>query len=538
MKKIILAIATIFVFAALIPNIQPEGEADSFHAYFWYAIHFISQNYFIFILGFILLIVLFIRSVNFDKNYPHHKKFSLASFQVMNAFIVGIFLSYAILLLIAFTELNILSISTLINRNILGIISDTDAIVKTLKKTNYPPQIMAGDKGQNRELVAVARTFTGTDNFYGKYVLSSIPSFLVIPTKFDSSVLLVDNTLIITQLNAKDLEKISPTVSYLLIQKYFLQRKIKSYPDISIMSEQEYKTFRKANFEESLQKISKEIEKYEKQKEATASSLEETKSKLTYYKNLVETSTSTRDTAYRKCLANGKSTLDSCKNILNQYKDISSQNELITALNLRVSSDESKLKEFEEYYNFYTTLGKSVKVLTENVPHELGLFLPKKTIKIVFSTTNSHRIADYLDSLVHEYLHYASYTSDDKKLSDAFFEEGLTEYFAKQIISDDLNVSTNVGYPIFAKIITQMTKRIPESDFEEIYFTKDQNKLEGILDKVYGENFYKNTRLQFLTLQYSTNPKEALQVANDIMKKIGGEPLKEKDLFNSSSDLN
>jgi hypothetical protein len=304
------------------------------------------------------------------------------------------------------------------------------------------------------------------------------------------------------------------------------------------MSEQEYKTFRKANFEESFQKISKEIEKYEKQKEATASSLEETKSKLTYYKNLVETSTSTRDTAYRKCLANGKSTLDSCKNILNQYKDISSQNELITALNLRVSSDESKLKEFEEYYNFYTTLGKSVKVLTENVPHELGLFLPKKTIKIVFSTTNSHRIADYLDSLVHEYLHYASYTSDDKKLSDAFFEEGLTEYFAKQIISDDLNVSTNVGYPIFAKIITQMTKRIPESDFEEIYFTKDQNKLEGILDKVYGENFYKNTRLQFLTLQYSTNPKEALQVANDIMKKIGGEPLKEKDLFNSSSDLN
>jgi hypothetical protein len=136
---------------------------------------------------------------------------------------------------------------------------------------------------------------------------------------------------------------------------------------------------------------------------------------------------------------------------------------------------------------------------------------------------------------MHEYLHYASYISDDKKLSDVFFEEGLTEYFARQIIKDDLNISTNIGYPVSAKILDQMTKRISESELADIYFSKDQDRLEKLLDRTYGENFYKNTGIKFLNLQYASSPDLALKIANEIMKNIGGNPLKEKDLLSTSN---
>jgi hypothetical protein len=80
-----------------------------------------------------------------------------------------------------------------------------------------------------------------------------------------------------------------------------------------------------------------------------------------------------------------------------------------------------------------------------------------------------------------------------------------------------------------------MTKRISESELADIYFSKSQDKLEQLLDRVYGENFYKNTRIEFLNLQYASSPDLALKIANEIMKKIGGNPLKEKDLLSTSN---
>jgi hypothetical protein len=537
MKKIILSIAIIFVFAALIPNIQQEGTVNSLYAYFLYVVNFIVQNYFIFILGFIVLIGVFIQSANFDKSHSLKENFFLSVFQIINAFIIGIFLSYVILLAIAFIELNALSISININKNIMGIVTDKNTIVSMLKRNSHPPQIVAGDKGKNKELVAIASTITGTDNVYGKYIISSIPSFFILPIKkFDSSVLLVDDTLIITQLNAHDIEKISPTISYLLVQQYFFQRKIRSYPQVSIMGKKEYQQYREADFKNNLEKINKEIKKYEKLKASTRLSLEEEKDKLLYYKDIVDKSNLLKESEYKRCLSDGNYSLSYCKNLLEEWEDLKLEKEQIDDLNKKILSDQNKLEEYEEYYEFYTALEKSVAILKGNVPHELGTFMPKNSIKIALNTTNPHATADYFETLVHEFLHYASYISEDKKFSDGFFEEGLTEYFARQIIKDDLNISTNLGYPIIVKIIDQMTKRILESELAEIYFSKDQDRLEKILDQVYGENFYKNSRFLFLTLQYTSDKKQTLQVANDIMKKIGGSPLKEKDLFASSSE--
>jgi hypothetical protein len=78
---------------------------------------------------------------------------------------------------------------------------------------------------------------------------------------------------------------------------------------------------------------------------------------------------------------------------------------------------------------------------------------------------------------------------------------------------------------------------IPESELAEIYFTKDEVALQKALDRVYGDGFYENNQVIFETLQYTSSPKQALKLANDIMKRIGGEPLTEKDLKSNFTSL-
>jgi len=531
MKKIILFLVLIFVFAALIPNLLPEGTSNSLYAYFLYVINFIAQNYFIFILGFIVLIIIFFRFIKFDKNYSLKKNYFLSIFQIVSLLLTAFFISYVVLLVIAIIELNVFSILININPKILGIVTDKNIIIKALKINNYPPKITANEGEGNTEPLRVSGVITGTNSFYGCYVLPSIPNFIIWPTrKSDSSTMLIDNTLIISKLNPVDLQEISPTIAYSLIQNYFPNRRIKSYPKISIMKYDDYLKYRAVDFKNGKIKIDGEIENYKKQIAAVSQLINDEENKISNNKNILEKS----GLEYKNCLSNGNYSLLYCKNLLNNF-NLESLNSQINNLNTKLVTDQNKLKDDNDYYDFYVGLGESLQSAQGGIPREFGTFIPKDVIRIAFNTEDSsHTIADYLETLLHEYLHYSSYVSDDRKLDDVFFEEGLTEYFARQIIKDDLNVSTNIGYPVSAKIFQQMTKRILESELADVYFSKDQAGLETLLDRVYGQNFYNDTRLAFLNLQYSSNPNQVLMIANGVMKKIGGDPLSEKDLLSTN----
>src|SRR5205807_2076699 len=118
-----------------------------------------------------------------------------------------------LLLFIAFLELNILAVLININPNVVGIETNQNIIVSTLKTNNRPPEILASDTDQEKVLLAVATATTGTDSFYGNYLLPSIPRFLVISIQQPRShVMLIDNTLIITEIDPIELQKISPVI--------------------------------------------------------------------------------------------------------------------------------------------------------------------------------------------------------------------------------------------------------------------------------------------------------------------------------------
>lgn len=226
-----------------------------------------------------------------------------------------------------------------------------------------------------------------------------------------------------------------------------------------------------------------------------------------------------------------------CQKILDVWSgtlDTLSKDE--NALNAQKQKDQQLLKDYEYYKDFFSAQQTLIGLTSTNIPSELGVFTPPDSIKIVVNSKSSHSIGDYFETLAHEYLHYASYTAG-KRLDSSFFEEGLTEYFARQTIQDTLQVDTNIGYPVAVKILSDLTNRIPESDLADIYFSKDQAGLEKTLDLTYGDTFYKETITLFESLQYTSDPQQVLQIANTILKKIDAQPLTEKDLFSKESNL-
>jgi hypothetical protein len=285
-----------------------------------------------------------------------------------------------------------------------------------------------------------------------------------------------------TQIAPNDVTNISPLIGYVFLKSYFPLRQIKHYPTVEIMKRDEYANYRKNETKKKIEKVDLQIKK-------------------------IDTYVSSISAA-----------------IKNNKKFDTRENKKI-------------LSDYQYYEDFYKKQKNVLQIQAEKVSHENGLFVPENSIKLVFNSSDVHGVADYFATVVHEYLHFASFVSNEKRFENSFFEEGLTEYFARNAIKESLDTSTNLGYPVQVKIIKEMTNMITESELADLYFAKDEEGLEKALDRVYGDDFYKNNSVLFETLQFSSDPKQTLKLANEIMQKIGGQPLTEKDLYSTESSL-
>jgi hypothetical protein len=313
------------------------------------------------------------------------------------------------------------------------------------------------------------------------------------------------------------------------------------------MNSAEYSTYRKNDADRKSTLIDIQITSIEDTISSISGTIQTDKDNILSNQTIVKQQFSERDTEYRACTSAGKYISGTfirtypeteCKSRLSEWnKKINLTNNDILLLDQKSIFDKNQLIQYQYYAALFKIQKKLLQLSKENIPHELGAFEPESTLAIALNTGSAHTVADYFETLTHEYLHYASYISPQKMLNDTFFEEGLTEYFARMTIQNDLDTSTNLGYPVFVKIITQMTVLIPESELADIYFSKDEAGLEAALDRVYGEDFYKNNRILFITLQDTSDPKQILTIANQIMKKIHGNPLQEKDLYSTTSKL-
>lgn len=494
-----------------------------------------------------MIISLFLaRSYKTHKHYPFFKKYLFSLLHTSVIVIVGFFLSYIFLLIIACAQLNFFSIIIRINPKLLGVTTNRNLIVKEVKTTPIPLEIFSSDREQKRILFAIGEATSGTENLYGKFLLPSISRFFLLPIeKPDGGMLLVDNILIFTELNTTDIQEVSPYLAYSFIKQYFPNRYIKFYPKTYIMDRKKYLAFRQNDGKNKLAKVEEQIKNSEDSISSFSAELDSNKNDLEKAQENVKNIYSQREEKYKDCYSAGlyknkafvrTFTDDYCKNIFNGFEDaIKDANTTVDSLTQKIKDNEAKLSEAQKYALFFKTQRNIVKIQSNNIPHELGVFTPDNILEIALDTSNPHAIADYFETLTHEYYHYASY-SKNNRFADLFFEEALTEYFARKTVENSLNFSTNLGYPVHVKIMSEIMKSIPQSDLAEIYFTKNEARLEATLNSVYGKRFYEDTRTLFATLQFTSDPKQILSLGNKIMQKIGSPPLKEADIYSAYSN--
>ena len=481
-----------------------------------------------------------------DKT-THHKHYGKLFVQSMFAIGIGSVLSFVLLIGIAWLQLNAISLLLRVNPSILGIIDNTSAITKALQNQTNPPDILPSNPDAKQQLVAIAHATVGTSNFYGNSIVGSIPSWSVIaPATTFPSAFLLDNILIINTLDTKTLGSLSPVLGHVLVQTYFPLRMIKQAPDIQVMTPQTFTKLQQQTNTQKAKQLVSDISLLQTQIASLSAGMQtDTDSIATATASIQDMYTQKKD-ALGSCESEGKYVsgkfvpthdLTYCKKIAAAYDPlVDTKNKLIDSL----TADMQKQKSQQQLLNIYLKLLLAEKPAFANqattVPDELGIFNPPKNIQVMVFSKSPQASADFLEALTHEYLHFASFNTE-AHFGSSFFEEGLTEYFARKIIADELHVTTHLGYPVDVAIIQQMMATIPESEFTDLYFDKDEIGLENKLNLAYGDNFYVTNYPLFQALQYTIDPERKLAIANTIMNHIHGPKLTQKDLVSSFSSL-
>lgn len=535
--KSIAALTILILFAAFLGNIDYAID-NPFIAYLYYVLNIFVKFLPIFVVLFSLIIGLLIWKYYSKK---HDGRKTIHSFiHIFGILFVSIFSAFIILVLIALIQLNTFSLILNYNPEKLGVKTDQKEILLALKNHAKSPKIIASQDDSRKSIVAISRASSG-ENLYGNVILSGIPKILIFPIKKDiPNIMLLDNVLIINKADIKDIEIISPIVSNLFLQKYFPLRQIRAYPKVSVMSDEDYNKFREDDVKDKISKINTQADKMKTYISSSSASLEDIKEQLDAIELSKEEVLVAKDKEYNDCLNKGEyingefirsNSKRDCKALTDNWEnDFIEEEKLENNLKDQLNIAQKKLSEYEYLNTFFEAQQKLTDLSASNIPSERGLFIPKDKLQIVLFSDESNAIPNYFVSLVHEYLHYASYTPG-KRLESAFFEEGLTEYFARGAIKDNMQIDTYIGYPLTVKVLEQFLKKLPEEDMADIYFSKDQEKLENTLNLVYGDDYYKNNIVQIETLQYTSDEDEAIQIANNILKTIDSEPLSIEDIY-------
>lgn len=473
------------------------------------------------------------------KQFPRNLAF------VASGFAAGFLFSFVAVYLFGLGEVNFTAVKINVYPTSAGIIAGKDAVIKKLQNSDDKFSILgSGGNIKNTILSQLIVREDGENSYYTERIIKTIPQSLLLPINIPKqSLIMVGNTLIVNELNKEDIQAVSPTIAKIMVKHHFKSRYLKdNLPKVTVMGRQDYLVFREKQIDEQVAKLDDALQEVKDYISGIYGSISTDKQKIAVNQNGLSSSISQRDSAYDYCINAGyyfygyfyhtftQSYCDSSKsswdNIIAGYqKNISDWQQ-------QLQYDQKELSDYRDLDSYLTDIRGIVDSQRDATPQELGVFEPQDNIKVVLDSTSPNAVDNYLETLAHEYLHYASYISDERQL-DHFFEEGLTEYYARKAIKSNIGVDINLGYPLISKLIEQMMKKIPESVLQDIYFTKDQTQLSALLDEAYGKNFYEDTQLYFTGISYAP-PDRALKIANNIMFRIGGKELNESDLYSSS----
>lgn len=541
-------VLVVFFFSIIIFFILPNSDLNSNILLVYPQIFFQlikSGNLFSVIgLTFLMLIpfaLFIIRKIKKDKLFNIKTLFRL----VLTNFIIIIISFYLALLVTGvFGLITTISFSKKLNESpeTLNVILDIDSIKNKLNSEKIIPKIIEANRENLSKIIASRHQNKSYSDFYRKNLLSIISDFNPVKVKpINQGLIMVDNDLIVFELKRDELEKIAPNLGYLLIEKYFSPRYIKSFPELRVLGRQDYIKIRDEQINKRLNVYEYIIEMVELEIDQNIANISEAKSKISYNEKGLSDSKATKESSYTNCTLQGYFDYfsgkffryysdETCRNRSNSWDEIISKFEKnISDWKSSLYYDQSQLNENKKLLSYFSDWKEITESEKNSTPLELGVFYEDNKIDVAFDWTNNKSIISFLETLSHEYLHYASYISDEKSFENIAFEEGLTEYYARSIIKDFYNRDTNIGYPLLMKVMSQIFTKLPKEHLEKVYFEKDEESLISLLNSTFGKDFYEKNELSFIFLPYLSG-KEAVDTANKIIKSIDGQEVSEKDL--------
>ena len=537
MPFLYIVITGAFILSPFILNISHEID-NPILAYLTVQYQFFRENEVFFLFGVCAIVLYYFMSKKHQVRKPFLKRLLRAATHTGKIFGLSLILAWIGLFLVAWLQLASTSILVSINPRLLGVTTDTEKIATILSSNKTAPKTLVGSEIAKQQVRNIATINTGSNTFYSSHFLATIPEFLILPTKqLNTNMFMVGNTLVFTQLSTKELNVVTPILGHLYIREYFQTQHIKSYPAFAIMDMDLYNAYRTQDSLKRIETIGMEVGDLNQKESSMSAILNADKNALETKQQQLETAKKNKSIISKKCTSKGvyhsgtvydQYPITECENLTREIdaQILILQNEVDSAQK-KVQTEQSQIATHESNKSFLSAKNNALVTRINTLGNERGVFEPPDSIKMVLESSDPHTIADYFEVLVHEYLHYASYTQ--KKTLPTFFEEGLTEYFTRQIILYNLDFPAQFGYPIPVAIIQEMTKNIAEGELATIYINKDQAQLEMTLDRVYGDGFYARNEVLFQYLLYSTNQKQTLEIANKIMHQIGGRELTEKD---------
>lgn len=548
-KKSILLFFSLYVLLTTFLIIFKSNHIENKNVIFNYLINtlgIIRENFLLFLS---LTIVFSILLIYKNKNYSK-KKILLSLTRIFIVWLVSLLMSFFMVYFLAAFDANIFGIRSRFFISSLNIEIKNEEIAKKIKDMDVPVRILGSNDKLYAELIESESIFNNHSNYYSN-ILSNLPKYFYIPFKIPNSpMFLVGNQLIIKEINKDGIQEIGPIIAKSYLDRYFSGRYIKEgQPRIEVINRQEYLKYRDNQINDAIKEIEDQIKEIEKSINITLSNIQQAKNNISTLQGYIVLNTQYRDQEYVDCKTAtsvyygfsftysytyriySDEQCDSWKKA-RDLKNIEYENS-INANKEDLSYYQSQYQELKTYSEQMKNYSEFVEETKKTTPQELGLFEPDNNIKIVLESTDNKSIADFLTTLIHEYLHYSSYSSKDRSLP-SFFEEGLTEYYSREVINSQLNIKPKLGYPLITRIIEEIANKIDAKELEAIYFNKDLDALQYLLDNKYGKNFYKDSEIYFTLIPYLSN-EEALKSANNIMYKVDGKEIKEEEIYSQSS---
>jgi hypothetical protein len=442
----------------------------------------------------------------------HPKKFGRAAFRYAFGLCLIVLLALHVSLFVTFLfglgdiEYHLLTLNTKQE-----ILTDPEAIGNAIIATDHMEQTTIAKNSYKKELFLFV--MHDRHSFFNDRILPSFPTtiFTNLPVDYPSMAF-VNHHFVMTAINNHDLSIISPALGKFLVENGFNAVTKKQLPPVTVLDKNEYLAFRKQTIESQIKKIDTVLGKVD-------GSIQNINDAIAQNQQVIADQHKRHAAVASQFASLRCATTSDCQMIQNAWnKYIAKANDTIDTAALTLEKNQAVLGASIDNKNTLAQSKQQAGITEAFADQELGVFIPQKGITIMVDSQDPAAYDKFISTLAHEYLHYLSYKSTGQTL-DHFFEEGLTEYFARKAAKEYLHSNIAIGYPMETNVIQQMTTRISENQLLEIYFSKDQEALQQLLDNTYGDNFYETHAKDLNTLIYLP-PLQAKAVTDSVLREM------------------